>query len=236
MTAEPDGWALDLVADRAAVTLGTSRAAWWNGRAQLTWRREDRGGAFFAVEPLRRFSSTDVTFIAASWRHAGAWSFYAEAGATPNANFHYRHSGEVEAYRRVKGAWVAHAGYRYWAFPGQSVHLLSPRVTRYGGRSEFHARLSMVRNTTHGTRSESALVRGHVDVHRQLKLGGGVAVGERIFDVTSLPGDPAPGWVAFAEARIAVGSGDSVGVVARMAEEGSTFAQKAIGFMYRRTF
>jgi YaiO family outer membrane protein len=234
--ADADGWALDLSGDRAGVSLGSSRASWWSGRAQLTHRREGKGGAFVAVEPLRRFSSTDVTFIAAAWRHAGAWSFYVEAGATPGADFHYRRSGEVEAYRRVKGAWVAHAGYRYWAFPGQSVHLVSPRVTRYGGRSELHARLSLVRNTTHGTSSESGFVRGHFDVRPRLRLGGGVAVGERIFDVTALPRDPSPGWVAFAEARFAVGNGDSVGVLAKVAEEGSTFDQTAFGLSYRRTF
>jgi len=235
-SADPDGWAVDLTGDRAGVSLGTSRSVWWSGRAQLTYRRESKGGAFLAIEPLRRFSLTDVTFIAGSWRNAGAWSFYAEAGATPRADFHYRYSGEVEAYRRVRGPWVAHAGYRYWAYPGQSVHLVSPRVTRYGSRSELHARLNLVKNTTQGTRSESAFVRGHFDVRPRIRLGGGVAVGERIFDVTSLPREPAPGWVAFVEARLAVGSRDSVGAVARLAEEGSTFDQAAFGLTYRRTF
>src|SRR5687768_6657577 len=161
--AEPEGWTLDLSGDRAGVSLGTSRDTWWSGRAQLTHRREGKGGAFFAVEPLRRLSLTDVTLIAGASPHRGLWSFYAEAGATPRADFHYRGSGEVEACRRVTGPWVAHAAYRYWAFPGQSVHLVSPRVTRYGAKSELHARLSLVRNTTHGTHSESGFMRGHVD-------------------------------------------------------------------------
>ena len=69
-----------------------------------------------------------------------------------------------------------------------------------------------------------------------MTLGGGVAVGERIFDVTALPRDPAPGWVAFAEARLATGNGNSIGVLARVAEEGSAFDQSAFGLTYRRTF
>jgi YaiO family outer membrane protein len=229
-------WSLDLYGDRAAVALGTSHQTWWSGRAQVTRTREGTGGAFVAVEPMRRFSLTDVTFIAAAWRHAGPWSFYGEAGATPGADFHYRYSGEIEAYRRVKGPWAAHAAYRYWAFPGQSVHLVSPRVTRYGRRSELHARLSLVSNATHGTRSESVLVRGHFDARPRLRLGGGLAWGERIFDVTSLPREPAPGWVAFAEARVGLAAGHSVGIVGRVAEEGSTFDQTAVGLTYRKTF
>jgi YaiO family outer membrane protein len=234
--AEPEGWTLDVAGDRAGVSLGPAPATWWSGRVQLTHRRDGKGGAFVAVEPLRRFSSTDLTFIAGAWRHAGAWSFYAEAAGTPRADFHYRWSGEAEAYRRVAGAWAAHAAYRYWAYPGQSVHLVSPRVTRYGARSELHARLSLVRNATHGTRSESGLVRGHFDVRPRLRLGGGVAVGERIFDVTSLPREPAPGWVAFAEARVAVRAADSIGLLVKVAEESSTFDQTAFGLSYRRTF
>lgn len=229
-------WTLDLTGDRAAVALGASHHTWWSGRAQVTRTREGTGGVFVAVEPMRRFSATDVTLIAAGWRLAGPWSFYGEAGVTPGADFHYRHSAEIEAYRRLKGSWAAHGAYRYWAFPGQSLHLVSPRVTRYGGRSELHARLSFVSNATHGTRSESVLVRGHFDLRPRLRLGGGFARGERIFDVTSLPREPAPGWVAFAEARVGLAAGHSIGIVGRVAEEGSTFDQTAVGLTYRKTF
>ena len=230
-------WTVDLNGDRAAVSLGSADTTWWSGRAQLTRRREGQGGAFVAVEPMRRFGFTDITLIAAAWRHRGPWSFYGEGGVTPEADFHYRRSVEVEAYRRVgQSAWVPHLGYRYWLFPGQHLHLVSPRVTRYGARSEVHARLMFVRNTTHGTSSTSALARAHRDVRPRLRVGAGVAKGERIFDVTSLPRDPAPGWVAFVEGRVGVGSRDSVGVVLRTAEEGSTFDQAAVGLSYRRRF
>ena len=234
--ADPDGLTLDLTGDRAAVTLGATRTAWWSGRAQLTYRREQTGGAFVAVEPLRRFDRTDTTFIAAGWRHAGGWSLYGEAGATPHADFHYRRSGEVEVFRRLSGPWVPHVSYRYFAFPGQNVSLIQPAVTRYGGRSEILARVSLADNTTTGVHSTAAFVRARYDVTPRVTVGAGVAAGERIFDVTALPRDPAPGWVAFAEARLAVGARDSVGIVARLAAEGSTFDQSAVGVTYRRRF
>lgn len=233
----PQGWTLDISGDRAAVRLGASDTRWWSGRAQLSYRREGKGGVLFAIEPLRRFAATDLTLIAAGWRHDGPWSFYAEGGATPAADFHYRYSTEVEAYRRLgAGPWAAHAGYRYWAYTGQALHLFSPRLTRYGARSEVHGRVSIVHNATTAERSESAMARGHYDVRPWLRLGGGIAVGERIFDVTALPREPAPGWVAFAEARIAVGARDSVALLGRIAEEGSTFDQTAFGLSYRRSF
>ena len=235
--ADPEGWTLDVGGDRAGVSLGASRTAWWSGRAQLTYRRDGKGGAFVAVEPLRRFGLTDTTVSAAGWRHAGAWSVYTEAGATPNADFHYRRSGEVEVFRRLgSGPWVPHASYRFLAFPAQNVSLISPAVTRYGARGELLARATFGRNTTNDTSSRAVFVRGRYDVGRRVTLGGGVAVGERIFDVTALPRDPAPGWVAFAEARLATGNGNSIGVLARVAEEGSAFDQSAFGLTYRRTF
>lgn len=234
---EPAVWSLDLLGDRAGITLFGGRDTWWTGRAQIGFRRQDWGGAFAAVEIYRRFDATDATVLAAGWRHRGPWSFYAEAGVTPNADFYYRHSAEVEAYRRVgKSAWVPHLAYRYWRFPAATVHLLSPRVTRYGARSELHARVSLVRNATEGTDSASLFARGHWDLRPRLRLGAGFAAGERIFDVTSLPREPAPGWVAFLEARVGVGPRDSVGVTLRAAEEGSDFDQTGIAMTYRRTF
>jgi YaiO family outer membrane protein len=231
----PTGWALDVSGDRAGVRSGASRTSWWSGHAQITYRRESKGGFLVAVQPLRRFGLSDTTFMAAGWRHSGPWSVYAGVGATPRADFHYRRSGEVEVYRRVAGPWVAHANYRYLVYPSQSVHLLAPSVTRYGGRSEFHARLTLGRNTTHKG-SKSALVRGYLDVNPRLRLGGGVAFGERIFDVTALPRDSARGFLVFVDARVAIGGGYSVGVLARVAEEGSSFDQTAVGLTFRKTF
>jgi YaiO family outer membrane protein len=218
------------------VSLGSARTAWWTGRAQVTYRREHKGGAFLAVEPLRRFDRTDTTLSAAGWRHLGAWSLSGEAGATPRADFHYRRSGEIEVFRRLSGPWVPHLGYRYFAFPAQSVSLIQPAVTRYGARSELLARISFADNATTGVHSASVLVRGRYDASPRVTVGGGIAVGERIFDVTALPRDPAPGWVAFAEARVAAGRATSVGILVRVAEEGSSFDQAALGLTYRRAF
>jgi YaiO family outer membrane protein len=235
--AEPDGWTLHLSGDRAGIALFGGHDTWWTGRAQLGFQRQGKGGVFGAVEAYRRFDATDTTFLAAGWRHVRRWSFYAEAGVTPSADFYYRRSAEVEAYRTVgKSPWVPHLAYRYWLFPGQSVHMLSPRVTRYGGRSELHARLILVRNTTRGMSSAAGFARGHFDLRPRLRLGAGLAVGERIFDVTSLPGEPAPGWVAFVEARVGVTPRDHLGLILRRAAEGSDFDQTAVGVTYRRSF
>lgn len=234
--AEPDPWALDLSGDRAGVSLGAFRTAWWSGRAQLSYRREGKGGALLAVQPLRRFGATDTTVIAAGWRHSGPWTVYAEAGGTPNADFHYRYSGELEVFRRITGPWVGHAGYRHLAYSLQTVRLRFASVTREGARTTLHSRLILARNATTDTSSLAVVARGHIDVRPRLRLGGGVAIGDRIFDVTSLAGDPVRGWVAFADARVGVGSGHFVGLHARVAEEGSTFDQTAFGLTYRRTF
>ena len=234
--AQPDPWALDLSEDRAGVSLGTARTAWWSGRAQLSYRREGKGGALLAVEPLRRFDATDTTFIAAGWRQVGPWTAYAEAGGTPNADFHYRYSGQLEVFRRITGPWVGHAAYRHLAYSSQTVQLNSASLTREGGRTTLDSRLTLARNTTTDKNSLSVLARGHVDVRPGLRLGGGIAIGDRIFDVTSLAGDPVRGWVAFADARVGVGRGQFVGLHARVAEEGSTFHQTAVGLTYRRTF
>lgn len=234
--ADADGFTLDLSADRAGVSVGDARTVWWTGRAQLTYRRAGTGGAFVAVEPLRRFDRSDATLVAAGWRHLGGWSLYAEAGATPHADFHYRRSAEIELFRRLGGPWVPHASYRYFAFPSQNVRLIQPAVTRYGRRSELTARVSFASNTTTGVRSTSVFARGRYDVTPRVTLGGGAAVGERIFDVTALSREPAAGWVAFAEARLATGGSTSVGFLARVAEEGSSFDQAAFGVSYRRSF
>ena len=223
--------------DRAGITLFDEPGTWWTGRMQVGFRREGKGGAFGAVEAYRRFGLTDTTFVAAGWKHKGAWSFYGEGGLTPEANFYYRHSFEIEAYRQIgKGRWVPHLAYRYWRFPQDNVHLLSPRVTRYGARSEIHARLMLVHNATRDTDSAAVLARAWYDVRPRFRVGGGFAKGERIFDITSLPRDPAPGWVVFGEARYGVTPKDAIGVTLRAAEEGEDFDLTGITLSYRRAF
>ena len=131
----------------------------------------------------------------------------------------------MQLLRDVGGGWVVHAGYRYFEFPGANVHLASPAVTWYTARGEAHLRTYLGRNTTLHDDSWSILARGLRDVGQRWRLGGGFAVGERLFDVTSLAGVPARGWIVFAEARHRIGSNASVGAVVRVAHEDPDFRQ-----------
>ena len=234
---EPEGWTLHLSGDRAGISLFDAPDTWWTGRAQIGFRREGRGGAFAAVEGYRRFDLADTTFVAAGWRHVRKWSFYGEGGFTPDAEFHYRHSVEAEVFRQLGDhPWVPHLGYRFYRWSdGQALHLFSPRVTRYGARSEIHARLILVQSATEGG-STALFARGQYDLRPRLRVGGGFAKGERIFDVVSLPRDPAPGWAVFGDARLAVTSRDALGIVVRAAEEAEDFDLAAVTLTYRRTF
>lgn len=93
-----------------------------------------------------------------------------------------------------------------------------------------------MRNQTLAVSSEAYLLRGVWDVKPRIRLAGGVAVGERIFDVTSLAGEPAEGWVAFQSAMFRLNEKNAVGVAVNLAHEKPSFDKRSLGFFYRRAF
>jgi YaiO family outer membrane protein len=202
---------------------------------QASFKREGRGGLAFGLEPLRRWERTDVALAASGYRHLGRWTASAQIGLTPKADFYYRRSLEGEMARRVVGTWVVHAGYRWLSFPGATVQVLTPAVSYYAARGELQARGYLSRNATVGSRGGALLLRGEWQASPAVRLTGGVAVGERIFDVVSLSGQPAAGFVAFTGARFRMTSRDVLGVDVRLAHEQPSFREAALGLSYRRS-
>lgn len=231
--ADADGRSIEVTADGADVALGSTAQSWWTGRVQLSSVRHGRGGASVSAELHRRGPTSDVTLAAAGHRHRGGWTVAGTLLATPAADFQPRFAGELELHRRVAGGLVAHASYRRLAFPSASVDLFSPAVTWYAGRGEVQGRL-YVADDHRRPRSRAWMGRASWDLTRRWRVSGGVARGERIFDVTHLVGDPARGWLAFGEASVAVGTRDRVGLLVRAASEGTAFHQQAIALRWRR--
>jgi YaiO family outer membrane protein len=230
------GWAVDFGGERTAVTNNGVDSVWSTVKFQLGYVNEEKGGWFGGVERQERYNQVDVSFYTTGYRRFGDWTAAGGIGGTPDADFLYRVSANVELSRRIVGTVVASAGYRYMDFPSAAVHQIQPAVTWYHGRSEVGGRLFVTRNTTLHRTSVSALATAFVEVHPRVRLFGAVARGDRIFDVTSFATGAANSWVVRGTARIRVTAGNYLELGGGFAHEDPAFDQTTLIASFRRSF
>lgn len=234
--AQDRGLTLEAGIERSSVTIDESEDTWGTDYVQLGYRAPETGGAFFVFERQTRFGQVDTVFRGSGYRRLGDWTVSGELGLTANADFYYRQSVEGELSKRIVGTLVGHVQYRYLNFPSARVQVVSPAATFYFAKGELHGRLYLVRNSTLELDSQSFLVRGLYELNDRLRFGGGFAAGERIFDITFLPGVPAEGWLVYGDALVRVGGENGIGVRLGFAHEEPYFNRLSLGAYYRRWF
>jgi YaiO family outer membrane protein len=233
---EPDGWRLELGGERAGVALGGGDLTWWSGEATLGWRRTNQGGAQMSVEPQHRGSASDVALVAQGYRFLGRWTIAGQAGVTPHADFYYRSALEAEVARKLRHGLVVHTAWRRLDFPTARADLLIPSLTWYTARGDIQTRVFLGHNKTHDTSSRAVLLRGNWQAWRLVRLQAAAAIGQRLFDVTSLTRDPHPGWIVAAGARFSLSSRQWFGVDLRRSHEDPSFEQTSLALSMGRSF
>ena len=230
------GWAADLAGERSAVTDHDVDSVWSTVRFQLGYVSEQKGGLFGGVERQERYDLVDVSVYASGYRRLGDWTIAGGLGGTPEADFLYRVSANVELSKRLVGSLVVSAGYRFMDFPGIIVHQIQPAAAWYFERGEVGGRIFVTRNATLDRTSVAGLVTALVQVHPRVRLFGAAAYGDRIFDVTSFATGAANSWVARGTVRVRVTAGNSLEVGAGVAHEDPSFDQITLIAGYRRSF
>ena len=229
-------WTLDAGRERVEVENSGVVNVWTTDRAQVGWTRPELGGWFGSVERQERGGRVDVAASTRGYRRAGDWTVGFGGAVSPNAEFLYRYSADAELSRRVVGTLVASTGYRYLAFRTVGLHQVQPSLAWYHPRGDVQARLFLTRNGDAGRTSPTILVRTTFDVHPRFRVGGGAAVGDRIFDVTLLPSGRARSRVAFANVRIGFTAHDAIELGGSAAHEEPGFDFRSLSVGYRRTF
>ncbi len=230
-------WAIQADTERADVSLGGNKFVWWTGRLQLSYRNENEGGVFFTVEHQDRETANDTTISASGYRRLGDWTLSGQAGVTPDADFNYEYMGEVDVARRLVGTLVGQVGYQYLRFTTATVHLFMPALTYYHARGEVQAKGFIGRDENGRPKAEAVLFRAQHDVSEKIRLHGGVAIGEGIFDITSLAEKaPPPGWVVFLNPEFRLTPKDTIGLVLLRAHENPDFEKRSLALYYRRVF
>ena len=200
------------------------------------WSRAGQGGWLFAVEQQERHGLSDVTLLSGGYWRAGDWTFAADGGVTPRASFMYRANGGGEISYRAIGTFVASGSYHYLQFPSAGIHQFEPALTWYHARGAVQGRLYVTRNGTLARTSTAMLVRSTYNVTPRLRLGGGAAIGDRIFDIATLPSDSGTARLAFAETRVGLTEHDFIAAVVTAAREDPGFRYSSLTLSYRRVF
>lgn len=231
--AQESGWSVEVGADRAAVSVEGRDSFWGTDYFRLSHLSAAQG-ASLTVELQRRDGNVDAVLLAGGHRHFGrSWTLSAQAGLAPRADFYFRHMAEVELARHW-GRVVTHLSYRNLGFKTGTVHVVSPAATVRFSRAEIQARAFLARSADFAPKSAAFLFRGDWDASGRIRLSGGAAVGEGIFDVTSLAGASPPGWVAFLASQFRLSPRNLLGIVVTLAHEDPAFERRSAGFYYRR--
>jgi YaiO family outer membrane protein len=231
-----DGYYVEAAGDYSPVEIGTANQLWQSGRVAAGWFEDGRSGWTAAVERQQRDRLVDWGAWTRGFRRTGDWTFSGGLGFGSDPTFSYRRSYEGELARKVVGAFVAQGGYRYLEFRQATVHLIQPAATLYMPRGDVGARVFIVRNSTRGTTTGTLLVQGTVTVHPRVRLGGGGAYGERIFDIASLATPRAQSWVGFGYAHFTANRVWGIDVGLGRAHEDPYFSQRTLTVGVRRTF
>lgn len=227
---------MDYSHERAATSTDGIDSVWTTDRFATMWSRAGRGHWLFTVEHQQRSGLSDVAVQGLGYWRAGDWTFSADGGATPRADFLYRAKGGGEISRRVAGTLVASGAYHFLQFPSADIHQFEPALTWYYPRGTIEGRVYVTRNATQARTSTTTLLRAACDVAPRLRLSGGASVGDRTFDVASLPSGSATARVVFGEAQVGVTRHDFITAAVTGAHENPGFSYAALRLAYRRLF
>jgi YaiO family outer membrane protein len=236
LSAQSPEWSIDYGREQAATSTSGIEATWTTDRVETKWSRTGRGGWLFAIERQQRNGLSDVALVSLGYWRAGDWTFSMDGGATPRADFLYRGKAGGEISFRAVGTVVVSGGYHYLRFPSAEIHQVEPALTWYYPRGDVQGRLYITSNATRGRTSTAMLVRSAFDVTPRLRLSGGASIGDRIFDIASLPLVSARTRVGFADMQLGLSGHDFITSRVTAAREDPAFSYISLTLNYRRVF
>jgi YaiO family outer membrane protein len=229
-------WSADLTAQRAPVTNGGHDDTWATDGIQARWVEPGKAGWLVTIQRERRYDLVDNTIYTEGYVRADKWTLLAGAGGTPDAAYMYRMTAGGEISRIIVKSTVGSVGYRYFQFPGAHVQQLQPAFTWYHAAGEIQGRLFVTRNMTLDRTTATGLVRALHDINTRLRIGGGFAYGDRIFDVAALAAPSGRAHQAYGNVRIRLTGHDFVQVGVSLAHEEPAFTYRSLLLGYRRSF
>jgi len=227
---------LETAAEASPVRIGDTDTLWQVAHAAGGVQQDGRYGWVVSADRHRRNRVVNWSFGAQGFRRAGAWTVSGSAAFVDRPDFLFRRSLEGEVSRTLFGSVVLHGGYRHLEFPSTTVRILQPSLSWYLPRGEIQGRGFLVRNDGTGTRSSTILVRSSIDASPRVRLGGGAAIGDRIFDVATFADVEARSWIAFGSIRVAMTPQWHMELGIGGAHEDPLFSQRTLSLRLRRTF
>jgi len=233
---QPSPWSLEIISQRAPVTNYGIHDTWATDGIQATWVRPEKAGWFVVVQRQRRYGLVDSTALTQGYYRTRNWTVLGAVGGTPDAHFLYRFTAGGEISRRVAGTSVGSFGYHYFRFPGGDVQQLQPGFTWYHASGEIQAVGFITRKSMFDQTTGAAMVRASHQLTKRLRLAGGVAYGDRIFDIASLSAPTAHSRLAFGDIRIGFTAHDFMLAGVSVAHEEPAFTYRSFSIGYRRGF
>lgn len=229
------GWSGEIRTEPSAVRIEGRDVSWWYNHAEVQYHAENKDIVYLGGETQTRDDVTNGMVILGGYAHRGDWYYFGEARAGIDPTFLYQVSLEAQAGRLFHHTLVS-LDYRFLDFKTTDVHLGTGSVTQSFGWGEVEARVAYGENVALGKPIRMALLRALWFATPQLWIGGGAAVGTRLFDVVAIQLAQENGWTAFANASYQWTDRDRVRIDFGYSRENPSFRQVGGALSYRRRF
>lgn len=220
--------------ERGPVVQG-ARKGYWSEFNNTFGYKHNEIYSYISISRLQRFDLVDYTGNFGTYLAFKDSYAHIETGFGWDRDFIYRLQGIAEYSHKLYKTLFFQAGYTYRNYDKNDTHLMYPGLIYYFGNSYVSANygLSLI---VHRDPAQFVTVNGDFAITDFLHLKGGVAVGQRLYDIFELPADKEFGYILFTALNLKLYKGISCNVGYSYSEEDPKFIKRSLSFSLTAKF
>jgi YaiO family outer membrane protein len=210
------------------VTQAGRKGSWRVHGATVSYHGARSIVPYLAMEEWERFREDDRTYSAGAYAVFDDLSVWqGEVGFGSDADYVYRRRILLGYERPLAASWHWLASLRYSAYPHNDTYLVSPGIVKYFGDDHIMAVLNG--SFTESRDSAASLtLKGRRSITRSLRVTGGYALGQRLFDIVELPAPKQYGYIGFAGLEYQLSPGSLLRAGFSYAKERPSFIKRGV--------
>lgn len=192
---EKDEWLVSSFYEPSDIIQG-NRTGHWNELTNNFMYTHRNIRSYISMSQFERFDDNDRTFNFGSYLSFKDSYVHAEVGFGGNVDYMYKLISITEYGHKLYDMLYWQIGYTYRAYGTDDTHLVAPMLIYYFGNSYMSANYGATFMEAHDTASWGS-VRGDFEITDFLHWYGGVAFGERLYDIYGLDAHEERGYILF---------------------------------------
>lgn len=226
--AAKDRYFVDFFYEPSDIVQG-NRTGHWN---EFTWNYgyiHQNITGYFAISRLERFDVENYTANFGSYWTFKDFYVHGEVGFGWDVEYIYKMQSIVEYAHKITDGLFWQIGYNYRAYAAGDTHLVYPGLIYYFGNSYISADWGFSAIESRDT-AQYGTFKGDFAITDFLNLSGGIAVGQRLYDIYALSAAKERGFILFSTLTIKIYKDMRFRIGYSYSEEAPKFIKRSINF------